>query len=260
LYSPGDHDHPGNVVYSPEPDFDDNPQHLADIAHAVYALKGTEPENPAVAEVATTISDDFNMVEKQRLPRQLVAAHEVYLAWLIIHRSRLPSGFLCARLVPLLICPEKTTVTMIVPSPYWPPDLMDQWGRLDAMLADAPRRRKNRPAIPAHPGQRDRDAEKRGGGGPVSVTSRAARKIRELAAQVDMGEEFYLAVCVKGGADTGYKVDLAPSWDPQRERCFESRGIRIVVPRDQVQHLEGAVVDFRESVYGAGFSVRRRDA
>jgi iron-sulfur cluster assembly protein len=233
---------------------------LADLAHAVYELKGTEQEDPALGEVAAIISDDFNMVEKERLPERLAGADEVYLAWIIVHRSRLPSRFLSDRLVPLLICPGKTTTNMIVPAPYWPRDLVDRWGKLGEMLADAPRRRQARPAVAASARRRDRAAEESAVDGPVSVTPRAARKIRELAAQVNLGEEFFLAVSATAAAGSGYKVDLAPSWDKDRELCFASRGIRIIVPKDQVESLDGAVVDFRETVYGAGFNVRRPEA
>jgi Fe-S cluster assembly iron-binding protein IscA len=256
LYEPGDRDHPGNVVYSPKAHFDEHPEDLTAIAHAVYALKDTAPDDPALAEVAATISDDYNGVEKQRLPKALTGGRVVYLAWTIFHRSRLPKGYLADRLVPLLICPKQTPANMVLPLPYWPRELAEQWGRLDQVLAQVPGQRPA-PAVRAAPRRRERDTEE----GPVSVTPRAARKIQELAARAGMAPEFYVAVStVSDQEGTRHKVDLAPTWDRERELCFESRGLRILIPRDQEHALQGAVVDFRESIYGSGFIVRRQDS
>jgi Fe-S cluster assembly iron-binding protein IscA len=257
MYSPGRLDRPGNVVYSPERYFDNRPHRLADVADAVGALKYTLPDVPDLAEVAETISDEYNAVKRQWLPDQLTDGREVYLAWIILHRSRLPSGFLSDRLLPLLIHPEKTWANMILPIPYWAPSLVDEWGRLASKLEKAPRPGgKLWIDTATYPTCGDPDGEIRDA--HVSLTTRAARKVRELAAQQGLGVEFYLAVStIPKDRVFEPKISLAPTWLRDREDCFISRGVRIIVSREQIASLQGAVIDYFDSwYYGKGFRVR----
>jgi Fe-S cluster assembly iron-binding protein IscA len=221
LYSPGYEDLPCNTVYSPSPYFDSRPDRLTAVADAVYALKGTRPADPELADVAATISDEFNAVEKQR-----------------------------------------TRANMILPLRYWARPLVDRWGRLDELLRRRTEKRRGAAdgpeavaeALPvALAGEAPAEREAR----PIDVTPRAARMIRKLARQCGMAEPYYLAVAVtQTEKGPRHRTDLAPTWDRQREMCIECGDVRVLIPKDQVSLLAGAVVDFRESIYGTGFLVR----
>jgi iron-sulfur cluster assembly protein len=262
LYSPGYEDLPCNTIYSPSPYFDSRPDRLAEVADAVYALKDTGPADPELADVAATITDEFNGVEKQRLPERLTDGREVYLAWTIVHRPRLPEGVLSDRLLPLVIAPGKTRANMILPLRYWARPLVDHWGRLDDLLR---RRTENRrgaadgaePVAEAPPVALAEEALAEREARLIDVTPRAARMIRKLARQCGMAEPYYLAVAVtQTEKGPRHRTDLAPTWDRQREVCIECGEVRVLIPKDQVSLLAGAVVDFRESIYGTGFLVR----
>ena len=257
LYMAGDEDNPCNTVYSPSPYFDDNPQHLADITNRVRKLKDTEPEDPQLAAVAAAITDPFNQIDKQQLPYKLTDGHEVYFAWTLVHRSRLPDGILSDRILPLMICPERTPATMILPLALWARPLIDRWGRLAEWMQQFPSRRETiRPTRPGRAPRLERVAEDQAYG-LVTITPEAARTFRRLAGETIPKGPAYLAVSVIETEDgRRHKCDLAPSWDRERELCVESRGIKILVPREQAALMKGTVVHFRQSILGTGFMIR----
>jgi Fe-S cluster assembly iron-binding protein IscA len=257
LYMEGGEDNPGNTVYSPSPYFDDNPQHLADITNRVRQLKDTEPEDPELAAVAASITDPYNMVDKQLLPYKLTDGHEVYFAWTLIHRSRLPDGKLSDRILPLMICPARTPATMILPRPFWARQIVDHWGRLAQWMGQFPSQRKTIwPAKRGRVPRLERDTEEQAYG-LVTLTAEAARTFQRIAVETLPSGPAYLAVSVIESAEgRRHKCDLAPSWDRERELCVESRGVKILVPRDQAPLLKGTVVHFRQSIFGTGFMIR----
>jgi Fe-S cluster assembly iron-binding protein IscA len=257
LYEPGDEDNPGNTVYSPSPYFDDNPQHLADITNRVRQLKGSEPNDPELAAVAAAITDPYNQIDKQLLPYKLTDGHEVYFAWTLIHRGRLPDGVLSDRMLPLMICPERTPGTMIPPLAFWARPLIDRWGRLVEWMQQFPSQRQVvRPAKPGKVPRLEPETEDQAHG-LVRITPEAARTFRRVAKEtIPNGPAFLALSVIETEFGRGHKCDLAPSWDRERELCVESRGIKILVPRDQAALLRGTVVDFRSSIFGTGFKIR----
>jgi Fe-S cluster assembly iron-binding protein IscA len=91
----------------------------------------------------------------------------------------------------------------------------------------------------------------------VVVTPRAARAIGRLGAELKLREPYYLALgCSREGAEVQYGVDLAPTYDPEREAVLESSGVRVVVAKGQAEDLSGTVVDYREGPE-AGFQICR---
>jgi iron-sulfur cluster assembly protein len=91
----------------------------------------------------------------------------------------------------------------------------------------------------------------------LNLTERAAGKLRQLlAAEGKNPAEYGLRVGVKGGGCSGlmYVLDLdAPKPD---DFIFEDQGVKIVVDGKSVMFLRGSVVDYEESLMGAGFKVR----
>ena len=90
----------------------------------------------------------------------------------------------------------------------------------------------------------------------VSFTDKGAEKVREfLAAQATPVESAGLRVGVRGGGCSGFQYALA--FDEQRDgdAVFESHGMRLLVDGASLPYVDGAQVDYVESLQGAGFQV-----
>ncbi|NUK00947.1 hypothetical protein [Streptomyces lunaelactis] len=126
LFRPGDHDHPSTVIYSPDTAaFDDDPDRLRGIARALYALKGTGQEDAELAAFSRTLASEMEYEMRMRVPQSLAGDAEVYCTDIIVSRRHLPDGVLRSPLFPLIIHPEKTAMTMMLPSRYWPNELIE---------------------------------------------------------------------------------------------------------------------------------------
>ena len=90
----------------------------------------------------------------------------------------------------------------------------------------------------------------------ISFTDKGAEKVREfLATQGADIQTAGLRVGVRGGGCSGFQYAL--SFDNQRDddEVFEDHGLRILVDRPSLPYVRGAVVDYVESLQGAGFKV-----
>ena len=90
----------------------------------------------------------------------------------------------------------------------------------------------------------------------IEITDRGAEKVHEFLAsqQADLGVAG-LRVGVRGGGCSGFQYHLA--FDEQREddRVFESHGLKLLVDNESLQFVRGSVIDYEESLQGAGFKV-----
>jgi len=90
----------------------------------------------------------------------------------------------------------------------------------------------------------------------ISFTEQGAVKVREyLEAQGTDIDTAGLRVGVRGGGCSGFQYALA--FDNQRDddEIFEDQGLKILVDRPSLPYVRGAVVDYVESLQGAGFKV-----
>ncbi len=89
----------------------------------------------------------------------------------------------------------------------------------------------------------------------VTLTDKAATKVKELMnGQAEAGIAS-LRVAVRGGGCSGFQYALA--FDEQRDgdQVFEHQEIRLVVDTESLPFVDGSEVDYVESLQGAGFSV-----
>ncbi len=90
----------------------------------------------------------------------------------------------------------------------------------------------------------------------IQLTDKGAEKVREfLATQETVAPTAGLRVGVRGGGCSGFQYALA--FDEQRDGdvVFEDRGIRLLVDRPSLPYVQGSVIDFVDSLQGAGFKV-----
>lgn len=90
----------------------------------------------------------------------------------------------------------------------------------------------------------------------VTLTERAAEKIRELAAQEPPGEAEVLRIAIQGGGCSGFQYALGFDRGPQEgDNELESQGVRVVIDPFSAPYLQGAEIDFVDALMGAGFSI-----
>jgi iron-sulfur cluster assembly protein len=89
----------------------------------------------------------------------------------------------------------------------------------------------------------------------VTLTDKAAVKVKELLAAQQGDEEQGLRVAVRGGGCSGFEYALA--FDAQRDddEAFETSGVKVLIDRASLQFVRGSEVDYVEGLQGAGFSV-----
>jgi iron-sulfur cluster assembly protein len=90
----------------------------------------------------------------------------------------------------------------------------------------------------------------------IEITDKGAEKVHEFltAQQADVNLAG-LRVGVRGGGCSGFQYQLA--FDEQRDSdiIFESHGLKLLVDRESLQFVRGSIIDYEESLQGAGFKV-----
>lgn len=90
----------------------------------------------------------------------------------------------------------------------------------------------------------------------ITITDKGAEKVHEfLSSQQTDVSLAGLRVGVRGGGCSGFQYQLA--FDEQRESdvVFESHGLKLLVDSASLQYVNGSVIDYQESLQGAGFKV-----
>jgi iron-sulfur cluster assembly protein len=90
----------------------------------------------------------------------------------------------------------------------------------------------------------------------ITISDKGAEKVREfLDAQEADVRMAGLRVGVRGGGCSGFQYQLA--FDEQRDGdvVFEDHGLKLLVDDDSLPFVRGSVIDYEESLQGAGFKV-----
>jgi iron-sulfur cluster assembly accessory protein len=90
----------------------------------------------------------------------------------------------------------------------------------------------------------------------VTVTEKAASKIRELMAEEPEGDISVLRIAVQGGGCSGFQYALGFDRGPQDgDNEIVVNGVRIVVDPFSAPYLAGSEIDFVDALMGAGFAI-----
>jgi iron-sulfur cluster assembly protein len=90
----------------------------------------------------------------------------------------------------------------------------------------------------------------------ISITDKGAEKVQDFLASQDADiATAGLRVAVRGGGCSGFQYQLA--FDEQRadDVVFEDHGLKLLVDNDSLPFVRGSVIDYEESLQGAGFKV-----
>lgn len=90
----------------------------------------------------------------------------------------------------------------------------------------------------------------------VTVTQKAASKIRELLAEEQATEVSVLRIAVQGGGCSGFQYALGFDRGPQDgDNEVEMHGVRVVIDPYSAPYLSGSEIDYVDALMGAGFAI-----
>ena len=90
----------------------------------------------------------------------------------------------------------------------------------------------------------------------VTVTEKAAAKIKELMAEEPAGGISVLRVAVQGGGCSGFQYALGFDRGPQDgDNEVEMNGVRVVIDPFSAPYLAGSEIDYVDALMGAGFAI-----
>ena len=88
---------------------------------------------------------------------------------------------------------------------------------------------------------------------PVTLTSKAVAKVREIMSQQDPVPAG-LRVGVVGGGCSGFSYSMSFENSPgMMDKVFNMEGLKVYVDATSVMYLDGCIVDYLETLEGAGF-------
>ncbi len=95
----------------------------------------------------------------------------------------------------------------------------------------------------------------------INVSETAATKIAELLNEESKADSG-LRVFVQGGGCSGFQYGLMIEENGQGagDQVFESNGVKLYVDPISVRYLNGAEVDFVDTITGGGFTIRNPNA
>ena len=94
----------------------------------------------------------------------------------------------------------------------------------------------------------------------VNLTPMAAQKLQNLFAEKNL-TGYGLRVFVSGGGCSGFQYGMAfENTTEDGDFVFESQGVRVYLDNASAMHLEGANVDYVDSLMSGGFRIENPNA
>jgi len=87
----------------------------------------------------------------------------------------------------------------------------------------------------------------------IKLTEKAIEKILEVLSQQNP-KPAGLRIGIKGGGCSGYQYNLEFSdGETQNDKVFEFGELKVFVDQVSLMYLDGATIDYEETLHGAGF-------
>lgn len=93
----------------------------------------------------------------------------------------------------------------------------------------------------------------------ISLTEAAGSKVKGIIESKNQ-PSLALRVFIKGGGCSGFSYGMALDEPRQDDNVIETGGVKVVVDPMSLQYLEGAEVDYVETMMGGGFKVHNPNA
>ena len=136
LWEPGQGDSAALALWSDDTRLETDLVKLRELALELADLKGKTPDKdkeaadkiaPMMAPFARDITNESARPLNLKLPDSWgLQGANFYLSALLVWRAHLPTRYLTGRVVPMLVLPEQTDATMILPAMFWCDELKDR--------------------------------------------------------------------------------------------------------------------------------------
>lgn len=94
----------------------------------------------------------------------------------------------------------------------------------------------------------------------VNLTPLAATKLQQVLTEKNLGG-YGLRVFISGGGCSGYQYGMAfENTTEEGDFVFESNGVRVYLDSTSAMYLDGALVDYVDSLMGGGFRIENPNA
>ena len=96
----------------------------------------------------------------------------------------------------------------------------------------------------------------------VTLTEKAANEVKKIMADQKYDENTVLRVGVAGGGCSGFQYSLGfdTAFDPKNDTRSEQHGVGIVVDKKSAPYLEGASIDYEDTLHASGFQINNPNA
>lgn len=94
----------------------------------------------------------------------------------------------------------------------------------------------------------------------ITLTDTAATKVKDLITQ-EGDEQLMLRVAVRPGGCSGFSYEMF--FDTEKETddlTLDYNGVKVVVDPSSAQLLNGATLDYKDGLQGAGFAINNPNA
>ncbi len=129
LFEPGGSSCPAVAAFSLDPFFERHLTELDTIALNIYELKQSDTYDERLSAFMETVVNDYDAYFNLPVPPPLSQGREIYLSVIMIHRKHLPVDHIVSGWMPLLVDPEKTDASMVLPAKYWGDEAVMAWCR-----------------------------------------------------------------------------------------------------------------------------------
>jgi iron-sulfur cluster assembly protein len=89
----------------------------------------------------------------------------------------------------------------------------------------------------------------------VTLTDKAAEKVKELLNGQGSDPAAGLRVAIRGGGCSGFQYALAFDEEREGDQVFEHNDIKLLIDSQSLGFVDGSQVDYVEGLQGAGFAV-----
>ena len=94
----------------------------------------------------------------------------------------------------------------------------------------------------------------------ITLTDSAATKVKDLIA-AEGDPELALRVAVRPGGCSGFSYEMFFDTDVAADdRLTDEAGVRVVVDEASAELLQGATLDYKDGLQGAGFAIENPNA
>ena len=126
LFESGSEDLPGEVVYSIDDSQVATPIELGDVAHNLYRLKGTVPEDPKLYSIANYLTNEYIRVFGLQVPSIVSPSLRCRISTTMFIRKHLPRRRVSFAALPIIVNPTEPNIVLPLPFKYWSDGLRNE--------------------------------------------------------------------------------------------------------------------------------------